>query len=155
MHYRLVLLALAAAVSAQSLSGLPSCATTCVTSDLPSKCNGDPKCICSSPGFITAISCCIYKSCDTTDQQAALAYAKSICTPAGVTNLPTAATCTGGAASATSSGQSSASGSATSASSGAVTSSESTAASSSSESSAATTSAGAVCAGLLALAGML
>ncbi|RMZ80441.1 hypothetical protein DV737_g3002, partial [Chaetothyriales sp. CBS 132003] len=155
MHSRLVVLALAVAVCADSSSSIPTCATTCVTDDLPSSCNLNPKCICTYPGFIDTISCCIYKACDTSDQQAALAYAKSICVPAGVTNLPTAAGCSGTAATATSSGQSSASGSATSASTATTASSSAAAATTNAANPLAVQGAGVVCAGLLGLAGML
>ncbi|KAH0360362.1 hypothetical protein KCU65_g9441, partial [Aureobasidium melanogenum] len=103
-----VLTLLAAATLATAQSGsIPSCAQTCISQALPASCNLDPKCICSDASFISTISCCVSTACDVTGQQAALAYAKQICAPVGVTNLPTAASCAG-SASASSSGTSAA-----------------------------------------------
>ncbi|KAK6376594.1 hypothetical protein LTS17_007189 [Exophiala oligosperma] len=67
-----------------------------------------PACICTTKSFITDISCCIYKSCDASDQQAALAYAHSICDPVGgSTLLPASAGCAANSTSPATSGSSS------------------------------------------------
>ncbi|KAG9675036.1 hypothetical protein KCU99_g3296, partial [Aureobasidium melanogenum] len=103
-----VLTLIAAATLATAQSGsIPTCAQACISQALPSNCNTDPKCICSDASFISTISCCVSTACDVTGQQAALSYAKQICAPVGVTNLPTAASCAG-SASASSSGTSAA-----------------------------------------------
>ncbi|KAG9565080.1 hypothetical protein KCU61_g867, partial [Aureobasidium melanogenum] len=103
-----VLTLIAAATLATAQSGsIPACAQTCISQALPGNCNLDPKCICSDSSFISTISCCVSTACDVTGQQAALSYAKQICAPVGVTNLPTAASCAG-SASASSSGTSAA-----------------------------------------------
>ncbi|ETN38621.1 uncharacterized protein HMPREF1541_06658 [Cyphellophora europaea CBS 101466] len=73
--------------AAQSLAGLPACAIDCVRQGLPSNCNLDPKCICSSSSFIDAISCCVAGACSVNDQNATLTYARTICEPAGVSDL--------------------------------------------------------------------
>ncbi|KAI1622514.1 hypothetical protein EDD37DRAFT_478166 [Exophiala viscosa] len=106
---------LAGIVSAQSSPSIPTCADTCITDALPASCNLAPACICSTPSFISGISCCIYKSCDTADQQAALAYAHSICDPVGYSSvLPATAGCsansTSSATAASSNGTASATG---------------------------------------------
>lgn len=62
-------------------------ATSCITQALPASCNLSPSCICADTSFISTISCCVSTACDTAGQQAALAYAQSICSPVGVTNL--------------------------------------------------------------------
>ncbi|KAI4747031.1 hypothetical protein E4T50_02677 [Aureobasidium sp. EXF-12298] len=103
-----VLTLIAAATLATAQSGsIPTCAQTCISQALPGNCNLDPKCICADASFISTISCCVSTACDVTGQQAALSYAKQICAPVGVTNLPTAASCAG-PASASSSGTSAA-----------------------------------------------
>ncbi|CAD0092187.1 unnamed protein product [Aureobasidium vineae] len=94
----LSLIAVATLATAQSGS-IPSCATSCITQALPADCKLDPKCICADASFISTISCCVSTACDLSGQQAALAYAKQICAPVGVTNLPTAASCAATAAS--------------------------------------------------------
>jgi len=90
---------LAGLASAQSLAGLPACADNCVLDAIPSSCNLDPKCICNAKSFIAGITCCVAKACDKADQAKVITYANGICNPVGVTNLPTAAVCTGTAAS--------------------------------------------------------
>ncbi|KAI5196801.1 hypothetical protein E4T39_07620 [Aureobasidium subglaciale] len=77
-------------------------AMSCVSQALPASCNLDPKCICADASFISTISCCVSTACDAAGQLAALTYAGQICAPAGVTNLPTAASCASGSASGTS-----------------------------------------------------
>ncbi|EXJ96117.1 hypothetical protein A1O1_01243, partial [Capronia coronata CBS 617.96] len=88
MHLRVLAVSavLAGISSAQSLAGLPSCATTCVTDSLPASCNLDPSCICASDSFINGIACCVFNACDTSDQQAALTYAHGICDPVGASS---------------------------------------------------------------------
>ncbi|KIV77579.1 hypothetical protein PV11_09368 [Exophiala sideris] len=113
---------LAGIVSAQSSPSIPTCADTCISDALPASCNLAPACICSTQSFISGISCCIYKSCDTADQQAALAYAHSICDPVGYSSvLPATAGCsansTSSATAASSNGTASATGAIASASS--------------------------------------
>jgi len=98
----------AATLATAQLGSIPSCAMSCISTALPASCNLNPQCICSDASFISTISCCVSTACDTSGQQAALAYAKQICAPVGVTNLPTAASCAGGAG-ASSSGTSAAS----------------------------------------------
>ncbi|KAI4722988.1 hypothetical protein E4T48_00786 [Aureobasidium sp. EXF-10727] len=94
-----VLTFIAAATLVTAQSAVPSCAVSCVTQALPADCKLDPKCICADTSFISGISCCVSTACDLSGQQAALAYAKQICAPVGVTNLPTAASCAATAAS--------------------------------------------------------
>ncbi|KAI4740057.1 hypothetical protein E4T44_15197, partial [Aureobasidium sp. EXF-8845] len=89
----------AATLATAQLGSIPSCAMSCISTALPANCNLNPQCICSDASFISTISCCVSTACDTAGQQAALGYAKQICAPVGVTNLPTAASCAAGAAS--------------------------------------------------------
>merc|ERR1712072_118540 len=99
---------LAGIVSAQTSPTIPTCANTCITDALPSSCNLDPSCICHTPSFITSISCCISQSCDVADQQAALAYAHSICDPVGASSLlPASAGCSANSPASATSGSSS------------------------------------------------
>jgi len=84
---------LAGFISAQTFSALPECAQNCTINAIPKSCNLNPKCICSDAGFIKAITCCVAGVCDAADQETTIKYADSICIPAGVTNLPTAASC--------------------------------------------------------------
>jgi len=94
---------LAGIVSAQTFSALPQCAQNCTINAIPSSCNLNPKCICEDAGFIKAITCCVAQVCDAADQETTIKYADSICVPAGVTNLPTAATCANSTATSTAS----------------------------------------------------
>ncbi|KKK12172.1 hypothetical protein P175DRAFT_0502766 [Aspergillus ochraceoroseus IBT 24754] len=97
MKVQSIALALATVLStaaAQSMTGLPDCAKTCATGAIPSKCNMiDVECICGTKTFITDISCCVAKKCSASDQKAALEFAQEICSGAGVTDLPSSATC--------------------------------------------------------------
>ncbi|KAK5045415.1 hypothetical protein LTR84_009279 [Exophiala bonariae] len=103
---------LAAVVSAQSLTDIPACATTCITDALPASCNLDPSCICHTASFIDGIACCIFTACNTTDQQAALAFAHGVCDPVGASSLlPASAGCS--STSGSGNGTASATGSAT------------------------------------------
>jgi cobalamin biosynthesis Mg chelatase CobN len=62
--------------------------------------NLDIQCICSSASFLSSIACCLASACDAADQQAAVAYAKQICTTAGVT-VPNAVSCASSSTTAT------------------------------------------------------
>ncbi|KAI4741372.1 hypothetical protein E4T50_08170 [Aureobasidium sp. EXF-12298] len=87
----------AATLAAAQTGSIPSCAMSCISQALPASCNLNPACICGDASFISTISCCVSTACDTSGQQAALGYAKQICAPVGVTNLPTQASCAGSA----------------------------------------------------------
>jgi len=97
-----VALTLAGLTSAQP--GLPTCAQSCVTqftsgSNIGS-CNSlDIACICSNSNFLGGIACCLAGACSPADQVAATNYAQSFCKISGVTDLPTAVSCTSTAAS--------------------------------------------------------
>jgi len=109
MRFAIVALStlLAGIVSAQTGTSIPTCAQSCVTSSLPSSCNLDPTCICNTKSFISGISCCIYQQCDPADQQAALAYAHTICDPVGASSLlPVSAGCTANSTAASTAGSS-------------------------------------------------
>ncbi|EPE35489.1 hypothetical protein GLAREA_11188 [Glarea lozoyensis ATCC 20868] len=101
------LLALANLASAQ-LDGIPACARPCVTAQTSgSNIGGCPSlditCICSNPSFLSTIACCLSDVCSAADQKTATDFARNFCGIAGVTNLPTAVTCsTGASASSTS-----------------------------------------------------
>ncbi|KAL1965628.1 hypothetical protein VTN77DRAFT_5305 [Rasamsonia byssochlamydoides] len=86
--------ALVAGTAAQSLSDLPQCAQNCATNAIPAQCGLDVKCICSTQSFIASITCCVAKACDQADQEATIKFADSLCSTAGVTNLPQSAVCT-------------------------------------------------------------
>jgi cobalamin biosynthesis Mg chelatase CobN len=62
--------------------------------------NLDIQCICSNSSFLSSIACCLASACDAADQQAAVAYAKQICTTAGVT-VPNAVSCVSSSTTAT------------------------------------------------------
>lgn len=66
--------------------------------------NLDAKCICSNASFLSNIACCLASVCSAADQQAAVVYAKQLCTTQGVT-VPDQVVCNSasGASSATSS----------------------------------------------------
>ncbi|ETI26911.1 hypothetical protein G647_10010, partial [Cladophialophora carrionii CBS 160.54] len=90
MHRQLILAAstlLVGFAAAQTAGTLPSCANDCVTSLLPASCNLDPDCICHAESFLDNIGCCVFQACDTADQEAALAYAHSICDPVSASSL--------------------------------------------------------------------
>ncbi|OJJ59327.1 hypothetical protein ASPSYDRAFT_88255 [Aspergillus sydowii CBS 593.65] len=100
MKIQSLALAFAACLSsaaAQGMSGLPSCAQNCATDAIPSECSLiDVNCICKTKSFIDDMACCVGKSCDSKDQDAALEFANGICGGAGITDLPQSATCAGG-----------------------------------------------------------
>jgi len=97
--FTVLLSAVLATVATAQFSALPACAQNCTINAIPKSCNLNPACICADKGFIAAITCCVAGACDAADQNATIKYADSICVPAGVTNLPTAAVCTTGASS--------------------------------------------------------
>ncbi|KAI5466011.1 hypothetical protein BGZ63DRAFT_375080 [Mariannaea sp. PMI_226] len=83
-------------VAAQS-DKIPSCATSCIskytTGDGIAGCGQlDIKCICSNKDFLSGIACCLKDKCDASGQEAAVKYAKQICSSAGVT-VPDQVTC--------------------------------------------------------------
>ncbi|KAI5851215.1 hypothetical protein DFP73DRAFT_144558, partial [Morchella snyderi] len=81
---------LVASVSAQSLSDLPSCALSCLTTGLAATdCSiTDFKCACSNTAFVSGSATCIQDACPEADRQKALAAAGALCASAGVT-IPT------------------------------------------------------------------
>ncbi|KAK0749768.1 hypothetical protein B0T18DRAFT_115275 [Schizothecium vesticola] len=88
---RSVLVPLFVAVSTQQQ--LPSCAQTCLNRS-PTTCgSGDTLCRCSSPDFVSGVSCCIVVNCGPIDQEAAAARLSSQCLSVGVT-VPSTASCT-------------------------------------------------------------
>ncbi|OQE25357.1 hypothetical protein PENSTE_c006G10118 [Penicillium steckii] len=97
----LTLTALLTAAAAQGLGDLPDCARSCATDAIPSNCGIDVECICTAKSFIADISCCIADKCSKDDQETTLKVAKSICARGGVTDIPSAVTCSTGASTAT------------------------------------------------------
>ncbi|KAJ5477214.1 Cell wall protein TIR3 [Penicillium diatomitis] len=91
--------ALLATVSAQGLDSLPSCSKSCANNAIPASCGLDIKCICADKSFLSNIACCVANKCSQADQETTLKIARGICASGGVTDLPTAISC-----SATSSG---------------------------------------------------
>ncbi|KAF5616651.1 cell wall protein [Fusarium sp. NRRL 52700] len=96
---------LAGLVAAQQ-EKLPTCAEPCVTKYTTgggiAGCGQlDVKCICSNKDFLSGIACCLEDKCDASGKEAAVKYAKQICSTAGVTNLPDEVTCDKNAASGT------------------------------------------------------
>ncbi|KAK3306541.1 uncharacterized protein B0T15DRAFT_492079 [Chaetomium strumarium] len=99
----LVSLGLASAAFAQQQT-LPKCAQSCADKFLTGgigNCGSDPKCICADKGFLGGIACCLVDVCDAPAQSSAVAFAASLCNGFGVTDLPTAVSCTSTAASTT------------------------------------------------------
>jgi len=93
----IALTALLIGAVAQSLSGLPSCAQSCV--QLPSSCSQlDIKCICSTQTFISAITCCVARTCNQADQETTVKFAQQLCGSAGV-SVPSSVVCSSGASS--------------------------------------------------------
>lgn len=84
-----VLAALAAAVSAQDLSSIPGCITTCLVNVVPSTgCSlTDFKCVCQHSSALTtqATTDCITKGCSADDQAKAAPALVAFCGQAGVT----------------------------------------------------------------------
>ncbi|KAF7715483.1 Uncharacterized protein PECH_007038 [Penicillium ucsense] len=97
--------ALLATVSAQGLDSLPDCSKSCANNAIPASCGLDIKCICADKSFLSSIACCVADKCSQADQETTLKIARGICASGGVTDLPTAISCSAtGAASGTSSG---------------------------------------------------
>ncbi|RAL09464.1 CFEM domain-containing protein [Aspergillus homomorphus CBS 101889] len=83
-----------ASVVAQGMDSLPPCARECATGAIPKTCQLiDVGCICGTKSFISDMSCCVAKSCSPEDEKAALAFAVQLCSGAGVTGLPSSASC--------------------------------------------------------------
>ncbi|KAL3455690.1 hypothetical protein BJX64DRAFT_271934 [Aspergillus heterothallicus] len=92
----IVLATCLSSAAAQGLSELPTCAQECATGSIPKECSLiDIECICGSESFIADMACCVGKSCESSDQDAALEFANGLCEGAGITNLPQTATCAG------------------------------------------------------------
>lgn len=102
MHFSKAILvsAIAAVASAQSLAGLPACAQTCALGAISSTgCSlTDFKCICSASAYLDSINKCINTACSAADIAATLAFANQVCLSAGVTLSPPAAATTTAAA---------------------------------------------------------
>ncbi|KAL6904353.1 hypothetical protein GGI43DRAFT_317657 [Trichoderma evansii] len=80
----------AALAAAQDLSGLPSCATACVTKFTTGTQIGGCKqldigCICGNADFLNGIACCLASACSKSDQNTAISFAQQICSSSGVT----------------------------------------------------------------------
>ncbi|KAL2857747.1 hypothetical protein BJY01DRAFT_242168 [Aspergillus pseudoustus] len=92
----IVLASCLSSATAQGLTGLPTCAQDCATGSIPKECSLiDIECICGSESFIADMACCVGKTCEKADQDAALDFANGLCEGAGISNLPQTATCTG------------------------------------------------------------
>jgi len=80
-----------AAVAAQNVGG-PPCAQPCfLTAISDTSCGLEPACLCKDTTFLTAVSGCIKKNCESNDQGTALAYGEGICKAASVTVTATSA----------------------------------------------------------------
>jgi hypothetical protein len=81
-----VILGLVAAKS----SNIPSCAQDCISQYTSGgnpigNCTGpDVACICRNSTFINQVSCCVDGSCDSSDRDNAINYARGVCSAAGV-----------------------------------------------------------------------
>ncbi|RAK82446.1 CFEM domain-containing protein [Aspergillus fijiensis CBS 313.89] len=81
-------------VVAQGMDSLPVCARECATGAIPKTCQSiDVGCICGTKSFISDMSCCVAKSCSPQDEKAALGFTVQLCSGAGVTDLPSSASC--------------------------------------------------------------
>ncbi|KAJ4855114.1 CFEM domain-containing protein [Trichoderma breve] len=74
---------------AAAQSGIPTCATGCVTqfttgTSIAGCGQLDIACICKNADFLNGIACCLASSCDQAAQTQAVNYAKQICSSAGV-----------------------------------------------------------------------
>ncbi|KKP03014.1 hypothetical protein THAR02_04893 [Trichoderma harzianum] len=74
---------------AAAQSGIPTCATGCVTqfttgTSIAGCGQLDIACICKNADFLSGIACCLASSCDQAAQTQAVNYAKQICSSAGV-----------------------------------------------------------------------
>ena len=78
---------------AQSLDGVPSCASTCVNNAIPPACNFKLACVCQSDAFAHAISCCVKDSCRKTLYEETQDWANTICNQTGFAPLSFNQTC--------------------------------------------------------------
>ncbi|KAL7911984.1 cell wall protein [Trichoderma velutinum] len=74
---------------AAAQSGIPTCATGCVTqfttgTSIAGCGQLDIACICKNADFLSGIACCLASACDKNAQTQAVQYAKQICSSAGV-----------------------------------------------------------------------
>ncbi|KAI9171482.1 GPI anchored CFEM domain protein C [Paramyrothecium foliicola] len=111
-------LALLVGLVAAQADGIPACARECVTSytsgDRIAGCTSfDVKCICSNnDDFLSGIACCLEDACDQAGKDAAVTYAKEICSGSGV-EVPSEVVCQSAASSSASSAPATTSGTAT------------------------------------------
>ncbi|KAL2130669.1 hypothetical protein VTI74DRAFT_6109 [Chaetomium olivicolor] len=92
------LLTLALAGAAVAQNNLPPCAENCangfLTNGIGNCSNGDVACICKNKEFLGSIACCLAGVCSQADQNQAVGFASRLCVGVGVTDLPTAVSCT-------------------------------------------------------------
>ncbi|KAL9043444.1 MAG: hypothetical protein Q9214_003372 [Letrouitia sp. 1 TL-2023] len=96
LHFRIVVLStyilpLVRAQASVSLSSLPECARTAATAGLTkTSCSlTDVKCICSATAFISSLTTAVQNSCSSSEQQATLAFAQTLCGSQGIQlNVP-------------------------------------------------------------------
>jgi hypothetical protein len=71
MHasFTLTAVALLSSLAAAQIPGLPSCAATCVGTSFGDCGSLDVKCICSSEGLLSGLSCCVSTACNEDDQK--------------------------------------------------------------------------------------
>ncbi|MCJ1230318.1 hypothetical protein MMC12_006991 [Toensbergia leucococca] len=84
-----------AALSQMNLSGLPTCAQTCLSNATTAQgtcSNVDIHCLCSNINYIDALSCCLSQKCNANDQQRKAFHQKSIQTPNTLTSATEALT---------------------------------------------------------------
>ncbi|EEU48556.1 uncharacterized protein NECHADRAFT_98798 [Fusarium vanettenii 77-13-4] len=89
MKSTLFIAALFAGLASAQQDKLPTCAQPCVDKYTTGKgiagCGQfDFKCICSNESFLDGIACCLEGECDDKGKQAAVDYAKKICSTSGV-----------------------------------------------------------------------
>ncbi|KAK4130077.1 hypothetical protein BT67DRAFT_446044 [Trichocladium antarcticum] len=84
-----------------AVAAIPPCAQPCADSFMQGgigDCGSNVKCICSNKQFLSEIACCIAPVCNAAEQTEAVNFASQLCKGAGVTDLPTAVSCTTSAA---------------------------------------------------------
>ncbi|KAM0427525.1 hypothetical protein ACHAPT_007485 [Fusarium lateritium] len=89
MKSTLFIAALFAGLASAQQDKLPTCAQPCVDKYTTGKgiagCGQfDFKCICSNESFLDSIACCLEDECDDKGKDAAVDYAKKICSTSGV-----------------------------------------------------------------------
>ncbi|KAI8691007.1 hypothetical protein LRP88_08284 [Fusarium phalaenopsidis] len=89
MKSTLFIAALFAGLASAQQDKLPTCAQPCVDKYTTGKgiagCGQfDFKCICSNESFLDGIACCLEDECDEKGKEAAVDYAKKICSTSGV-----------------------------------------------------------------------